>query len=222
MTYAVELVNIGLTLDATSGKVKILEQVNLQLKQGESTALVGSSGSGKTSTLLVTAGLEAPTTGEVRILGEDVTHMREDDLAMLRRQYFGIVFQSFHLVPTMTALENVAIPLELSGVPDPYDISSQMLEQVGLSHRTSHYPSQLSGGEQQRVAIARAFATQPKIILADEPTGNLDHTNSQHIMQKLFELQKAHGVTLLLITHDESLAQQCDRTVTMKDGTIHG
>ncbi len=183
-------------------------------------ALVGPSGSGKTSTLLVMAGLEQATGGTIRIDGQDISSMNEDALAMLRRQLFGIVFQSFHLVPTMNALENVAIPLELAGDPAPFERAAEMLKTVGLDHRMTHYPSQLSGGEQQRVAIARAFAPKPAIILADEPTGNLDQENGDHIMELLFTLQRDHGATLILITHDSLLAGRCGRVISMQDGRI--
>lgn len=220
MDVTVDLRNIGLTLNSASGAVNILRDVNLKLHAAESTAMVGPSGSGKTSTLLLTAGLEAPTSGEVNVLGQDITRISEDELAILRRQHFGIVFQSFHLVPTMTALENVAIPLELAGKASPDTTAREMLEMVGLKDRVTHYPSQLSGGEQQRVAIARAFATRPKIILADEPTGNLDTETGERIMALLFQMQKEHGASLLLITHDSALAKRCDRVVHIQNGTI--
>ncbi len=190
------------------------------MNKAESVALVGPSGSGKTSTLLVIAGLEQATGGTIRIDGHIINDMNEDALAILRRRLFGIVFQSFHLVPTMNAQENVAIPLELAGDPTPFDRAAEMLETVGLGHRLTHYPSQLSGGEQQRVAIARAFAPKPAIILADEPTGNLDKENGERIMELLFNLQQEHGATLLLITHDATLADRCGRVISMRDGHI--
>lgn len=182
--------------------------------------LVGPSGSGKTSTLLVMAGLERATSGSIQLNDKELTALSEDELAEVRRHYFGIVFQSFHLIPTMTARENVAIPLELAGQKDAYERADAMLQEVGLAHRGGHYPSQLSGGEQQRVAIARAFAPKPAIILADEPTGNLDRENGEHIMDLLHNMQRDNGSTLILITHDPALAERCNRQLTVQEGML--
>ncbi len=220
MPPVIKLKNVSLALKSPSGLVKILQKINLSLNKGESVSLVGPSGSGKTSTLLLIAGLEQITSGMIEINGQDISIMDEDELAVLRRNMFGIVFQSFHLVPTMTALENVAIPLELAGHDAPNDRAYDMLKSVGLAERTTHYPSQLSGGEQQRVAIARAFAPSPDIILADEPTGNLDEDNGKHIMDLLFSMQQDYEATLMLITHDSKLAKRCDRMITMRDGKV--
>lgn len=212
--------HVSLVLNSSSGPVNILNNISLDIYKAESIALIGPSGSGKTSTLLVMAGLERASGGNILFNGQDITHYSEDALAALRRQYFGIIFQSFHLIPTMSAQENVSIPLELAGESNASDKAHAMLEEVGLSHRTSHYPSQLSGGEQQRVAIARAFAPKPSIILADEPTGNLDRKNGEHIMELLLGLQKEHNTTLMLITHDSELAKRCNRRVEVDAGTL--
>lgn len=216
----IALHNVHLALESSSGPVNILSDISIEMRSGESVALVGSSGSGKTSTMLVMAGLEQVTQGDIWVNGQNITHYNEDQLAMLRREHFGIVFQSFHLVPTMTALENVAVPLELAGHPNPMKEAAAMLDAVGLAERGHHYPAQLSGGEQQRVAIARAFAPRPGIILADEPTGNLDEENSERIINLLFALQAEYGATLLLITHDPTLAARCSRTLTMRNGQL--
>lgn len=184
-------------------------------------ALIGPSGSGKTSLLMVAAGLEPTTRGEVSVAGQRIDTLREDALARFRRDHIGIIFQAFHLMPTMTALENVALPLELSGVRDPWIRAKEALDLVGLAHRLTHYPSQLSGGEQQRVAVARAMVMRPPVLMADEPTGNLDRETGRHIIDLLFSLQAHYGATLLLITHDGELAKRCHRTVSMQDGCIH-
>lgn len=181
---------------------------------------MGRSGSGKTSLMLVLAGLERASGGSIEIAGNSIIQMNEDALAVFRRHTIGIVFQNFHLVPTMTALENVAVPLEFANVKDAFVQARTALESVGLSHRLNHFPSQLSGGEQQRVALARAFVMRPKILLADEPTGNLDQENGEHITSLMFDLHEKNGTTLLLVTHDKMLAQRCDRIVTLKDGAI--
>ncbi len=183
-------------------------------------ALVGPSGSGKTSLLMVAAGLEPASSGAVSVAGQRIDALREDAVARFRRDHIGIVFQAFHLMPTMTALENVALPLELSGLRDPWSRAKEALEAVGLSHRLTHYPAQLSGGEQQRVAVARAIVMKPPVLMADEPTGNLDRETGRHIMDLLFSLQASYGATLLLITHDAELANRCHRTVSMQDGRI--
>ena len=212
--------NLRLTVPATAGPVNILRGIDLDISPGEAVGLVGPSGSGKTSLLMVLAGLERATAGSVVLAGHEVTALDEDALARLRREHVGIVFQAFHLIPTMTALENVAIPLELAGRPDAMDRAQQALRAVGLGHRLTHLPGQLSGGEQQRTALARAFVAEPLLQLADEPTGNLDHATGLAVMDLLFELRAAHGTTLLLITHDAELAARCDRCVHLSDGRV--
>ena len=213
--------NVRLTLPGVSGPVDILQGLDLSIKAGEAVGVVGPSGSGKTSMLLVLAGLEKATSGTIQIDGVDVTGMDEDALALFRRERIGIVFQDFHLVPTMTALENAAIPLELAGAKDAEGRARAQLEAVGLGHRLDHYPSQLSGGEQQRVALARAFVIEPSILLADEPTGNLDQATGKTVMELLFDLQKRKGTTLILVTHEPALAARCGRTIRLEDGRIH-
>lgn len=217
---AFNLNNAALSLDGNAGRVDILHNISLSIETGSSVGLVGPSGSGKSSLLMLLGGLEKATGGTVTALGKDLTAMTEDQLARFRRDHMGVVFQSFHLIPTMTALENVATPLELAGIPDAFDRALQELKTVGLGHRTDHYPNQMSGGEQQRVALARAAAPQPDILLADEPTGNLDGANGTAIMDLLFGLQDRHGSTLVLVTHAEELAQRCDRLIRLEDGRI--
>ena len=214
------LKDVTLSLEGNAGPVGILHDIALTVSHGESLALTGPSGSGKSSLLMIMGGLERATGGTVEALGTDLTHMSEDALARFRRGKVGIVFQSFHLIPTMTALENVATPLELCGSRDAFDRAAHELDVVGLGHRRGHYPSQMSGGEQQRVALARASAPRPAIILADEPTGNLDSANGAAIMDLLFGLRDRHGATLVLVTHDPALAERCDRIVTLADGRI--
>ena len=203
-----------------AGPVDILNGVSLTISKGESVSLVGPSGSGKSSLLMLIGGLEHPTSGTVNALDHNLGHMNEDALARFRRDHMGIVFQSFHLIPTMTALENVATPLELAGVADAFDRAEAELASVGLAHRAGHYPAQMSGGEQQRVALARAVVARPKILLADEPTGNLDGVNGTAIMDLLFSLQDEYGATLVLVTHDPTLADRCDRSIRLVDGKI--
>ncbi len=215
---AIRLEDVHVTLPSRAGEVEILRGVNLNVKQGEAVAVVGPSGSGKTTLMMVTAGLERATRGQVKIAGQDLTGKSEDELARLRAGNIGIVFQSFHLVPTMTALENVALPLEFLNAPGALDAARQALSDVNLSHRTDHFPAQLSGGEQQRVALARALSAGPKIILADEPTGNLDSKTGAAVMDLLFDLRARYGATLMLITHDEKLARRCGRVLRMHDG----
>ncbi len=216
----ISLSDVSVTLTSHAGPVDILRGLDLQVQRGESLGIVGPSGSGKTTLLMVTAGLEAVTNGAITVAGHDLTAMNEDELARFRRDHVGIVFQSFHLIPTMTALENVAVPMEFKGRRDAIDAARAVLGDVGLGHRLEHYPSQLSGGEQQRVAIARALAAGASIILADEPTGNLDYETGQAIMDLLFSLQADRGTTLVLVTHDRQLAASCGRQVEIRDGRV--
>ncbi|PVH30531.1 ABC transporter ATP-binding protein [Pararhodobacter oceanensis] len=209
-----------LTLQGNAGPVDILQDISLEIEQGESIGLVGPSGSGKSSLLMLMGGLERATGGTVQALEHDLTAMDEDALARFRRGNMGIVFQSFHLIPTMTALENVATPLELAGHRDAFERAEAELEAVGLASRMQHYPAQMSGGEQQRVALARAAAPRPAILLADEPTGNLDGSNGAAIMDLLFGLRDRHGATLVLVTHAPELAARCTRVVHLRDGRI--
>ncbi len=212
--------DVHLSLPGNAGEVSILHGVSLGLGSSESVAIVGPSGSGKTSILMICAGLLKPTTGQLMFEGKNITDYSEDALATVRRDNLGIVFQNFHLIPTMTALENVSIPLELAGVADAQSRAKAALDDVRLSHRLIHYPSQLSGGEQQRVAIARALSMKPKLILADEPTGNLDQETGKAIMELLFDRVRGQGATLALITHDPSLAASCDRQIHIQDGRV--
>lgn len=216
----VTLRDVELTLPSRAGPVDILRRVSWSVTQGRSVAVVGPSGSGKTSLLMIIAGLERATAGSVEIAGHDFSALSEDQLAEVRGRRIGIVFQSFHLVPTMTAFENVALPLELTGRADAPARARTLLADVGLAERLDHYPAQLSGGEQQRVALARALAPQPQLLLADEPTGNLDKATGGSVVELLFRLQKRDGATLILVTHDEALAAQCDDVVKMADGHI--
>ncbi len=212
--------NANLSLDGNAGRVDILHDISITVSSGETLGLVGPSGSGKSSLLMLMGGLEQATSGTIMALGQDMTAMNEDQLALLRRDNMGVVFQSFHLIPTMTALENVATPLELAGAKDAFDRAEAELKAVGLADRIDHYPSQMSGGEQQRVALARASAPRPRILLADEPTGNLDETNGQAIIDLLFDLRDRHGATLIMVTHSNELANRCDRVVRLRDGRI--
>jgi putative ABC transport system ATP-binding protein len=216
----VRIRNLHLSVPSAAGQVNILRGVGLDVAKGEAVGLVGPSGSGKTSLLMVLAGLERATSGSVALDGREITGLNEDSLARLRRETIGIVFQAFHLIPTMTALENVLVPLELAGVRKAGARACEALASVGLAHRLTHLPGQLSGGEQQRVALARAFAPEPALLLADEPTGNLDHATGQSVIDLLFDLRKRTGTTLLLITHDRDLASRCDRQVHMSDGRV--
>lgn len=218
----IALKDVTLSLRGNAGMVEILHGITLEVEKGETLALIGPSGSGKSSLLMVMGGLESATSGTVSLLGSDLTAMDEDRLARFRRDHMGVVFQSFNLIPTMTALENVATPLELAGDREAFAKAEAELEAVGLGHRADHYPAQMSGGEQQRVALARASAPRPNILLADEPTGNLDGKNGDAIMDLLFGLRDRHGATLVLVTHSNTLAQRCDRVVRLTDGTVAG
>lgn len=214
------LTDVTLTLDGNAGKVEILHGISLTVAAGETVGLVGPSGSGKSSLLMLMGGLERATGGVVKALGADLTPMTEDQLARFRRDNMGVVFQSFHLIPTMTALENVATPLELAGRRDAFGRAEEELAAMGLADRMHHYPGQLSGGEQQRVALARAAAPRPRILLADEPTGNLDEANGRAIMDLLFDLRDRHGATLIMVTHAPELAARCDRVIGLRDGRL--
>jgi putative ABC transport system ATP-binding protein len=218
----IRLENVRLTLASAAGPVNVLRGISLDIEKGATVGLVGPSGSGKTTLMMVLGGLERASAGRVEVAGADLNALDEDALARFRRDNVGIVFQSFHLVPTMTALENVAVPLELAGRKDAFNTARSGLEAVGLAARVLHYPAQLSGGEQQRVAIARAFAARPALLLADEPTGNLDGATGKQIIELLFRLHAEAGTTLLLITHDPDLARRCDRIVSLTDGQIDG
>ena len=212
--------SVTLKLESEAGSVNILKGINLQIAAGETVSVVGPSGSGKTSMLLLVGGLERQTAGRVIVAGRDLRTLDEDGLARFRRDNVGIVFQNFHLVPTMNALENVAIPVELAGLGDALDRARDALASVGLDQRLSHYPGQLSGGEQQRVALARAIVTKPRLLLADEPTGNLDGRTGDAVIELLFALRAEHGATLVLITHNPALARRCARTIELEDGAV--
>ena len=212
--------DVTLSLGENSARVDILRGISLSVSAGSSVALLGASGSGKSSLMAVLSGLERASGGSIHVAGADFSAMDEDDLARARRGRIGIVLQAFHLLPTMTALENVAVPLELSGVEAAFDRAAEELASVGLGARLGHYPAQLSGGEQQRVAIARANAPRPALLFADEPTGNLDAATGEAIMDLLFARQRETGATLIMITHDEALSKRCDRVVTLRDGVI--
>ncbi len=217
---AIALHGVDLSLGRGAARVHILKGISLDVAPGEAVGLVGPSGSGKSTLLMTMAGRERPDSGRVVVEGTDLAGLDEDALARFRGRRIGIVFQSFHLVPTMTALENVALPLELADAPDAHARAARELEAVGLGHRLHHYPAQLSGGEQQRVAIARAIAPEPAILVADEPTGNLDEATGAQIVDLLFALKRDRGATLVLVTHDPGLARLCDRTVRLRSGLI--
>lgn len=218
----IHLRDVHLMLSSRAGKVPVLRGIDLDVGSGNSVGIVGPSGAGKSSMMMIIGGLERATSGAVTVAGQDLTALDEDALARWRRDTVGIVFQAFRLMPTMTALENVAVPLELAGHRDAFARSRSMLEAVGLGHRLEHYPEQLSGGEQQRVALARAFVVKPGLLLADEPTGNLDSATGRLVIDLMFDLRHQHGTTLLLITHDRELAGRCDRVIGLADGRIAG
>jgi putative ABC transport system ATP-binding protein len=217
---AIVLEDVRLTLTSSAGAVNVLRGVSLEIAAGESVALLGPSGSGKSSLLMIAAGLEKPTSGRVMLAGTDITRLDEDALARLRRGSVGIVFQSFHLIATMTALENVALPLEFAREKDAFARAGETLRSVGLAARADHYPSQLSGGEQQRVALARSLVANPRVLFADEPTGNLDTETGEEVAELLFALSAQTGTTLFLVTHEDSLARRCRRVVRLRDGQI--
>jgi putative ABC transport system ATP-binding protein len=216
----VRLTDVHLDMASDAGTVNILRGITLAIAAGEIAAVVGPSGAGKSSLMMVAGGLERATSGKVEVAGNDLGPMGDDDRARLRRDHIGIVFQGFHLIPTMTAHENVALPLEFAGRSDAFEQAEVALKRVGLGHRIGHYPAQLSGGEQQRVAVARAFVGRPKLILADEPTGNLDGATGRQVMDLLFEVARADNTTLILITHDMGLAERCDRVLRIADGLL--
>lgn len=216
----IRLANVDLSLGQGASRVHILKDITLEVPAGQSIGLVGPSGSGKSTLLMVMGGLERLDGGRAEIAGEDITAMSEDRLAAFRGRHVGIVFQSFHLIPNMTALENVAVPLELAGASDAFERAEEALEAVALNDRTGHYPTELSGGEQQRVALARALAPRPRILLADEPTGNLDETTGAQIVALMFRLAAERGTTAVLVTHDPDLAEACDRVVRLRSGSI--
>ena len=217
---AIALSGVNLALGRGAARVHILRQIDLNIGRGEAIGLLGPSGSGKSTLLMVMTGLERPDTGSVVVAGQELQQLDEDDLARFRGRHIGIVFQAFHLIPTMTALENVAVPLELAGMDDPFGRAERELIAVGLGGRLSHYPAQLSGGEQQRVALARAVAPNPAILVADEPTGNLDEATGSEIVELLFHGYRQHGTTLVLVTHDTALAERCDRVLHIHSGRL--
>ena len=217
---SVLLENVSLSLDGNAGIVDILKDISIDIQEGESIGIIGPSGSGKSSLLMLMGGLERISNGKINLLGQNLSEMNENKLASFRRSNVGIIFQSFHLIPTMTALENVAVPLELNGNKDAFGLAEEALVKVGLGNRLSHFPSQLSGGEQQRTALARAVIANPKILLEDEPTGNLDHENGKIVADYLFELHTENKATLVLVTHDLELAERCERKIKISDGEI--
>jgi putative ABC transport system ATP-binding protein len=214
------LADVHLELNSAAGPVHILKGISLEIQGGERVGLVGPSGSGKSSLMMLIGGLERPTRGRIIVAGQDLGPLDEDGLARFRRDNVGIVFQNFHLVPTMSALENVALPAEFAGAADAFDRAAEGLAAVGLGHRLEHYPGQLSGGEQQRVALARALIQRPRLVLADEPTGNLDGQTGERVIELLFDLAQSQGSTLILITHDPALAERCNRILKLGDGRL--
>ncbi len=217
---AIKVTNVTHTVTVDTGDLTILKDINVDIKQGESVAIVGASGSGKSTLLGLLAGLDVNTSGEICLYEQTLSSLDEEQRALMRGQYVGFIFQSFHLLPSLQAIENVMLPAELKGDKNARKKAEILLEKVGLSHRLSHYPNQLSGGEQQRVAIARAFASSPKILFADEPTGNLDQGNGKIIIEQLFELNQSEGTTLVMVTHDNELASKCDRQLVMSAGQL--
>ena len=216
----IRLVNVSKVVQSGAEQLTILHSLSLEIPRGQFVSVTGPSGSGKSTLLSLTAGLDAPTDGQIYLDGHDITKMSEDDLAVLRGEKVGFIFQSFHLIPSLTAYENILVPMEIMGIPKATARAQQLLDEVGLHDRGHHYPSQLSGGEQQRVAIARAFANEPPILLADEPTGNLDTRNGAHVFELLVELNRDRGTTLLLVTHDRDLARRADRQISLSEGRV--
>ncbi|HEV2708240.1 MAG TPA: ABC transporter ATP-binding protein [Pyrinomonadaceae bacterium] len=216
----IELYKVSKTVPSGGEALTILQELDLTIPDGQFVAVVGPSGSGKSTLLGLVAGLDAPTSGQIRIDGEEVTRMSEDELAALRGRKIGFVFQSFHLIPSLTAFENILVPLEIAGARDAQERARRLLEDVDLMARAHHYPSQLSGGEQQRVAVARAFSNDPSILLADEPTGNLDTRNGRHVFDLMLEMNRRRGATLVLVTHDHDLAGRADRRISLRDGRV--
>lgn len=221
LPLAVEAVDLDKYIENGAGRLDILQSLSLQVEVGEKIAIIGSSGSGKSTLLSLLAGLDSPSGGKVLINGSEISHLDEDGRAAVRGRNMGFVFQSFQLLPSLTALENVMLPLQLAGRKDAREQSLAAMKRVGLVHRLSHYPRQMSGGEQQRVAIARAFAPQPSILFADEPTGNLDEQTGQRIVELLFSLNAESATTLILVTHDMTLARRCERRLRLHDGQLH-
>ncbi|HVF87692.1 MAG TPA: ABC transporter ATP-binding protein [Pyrinomonadaceae bacterium] len=216
----IELYKVSKQVPSGAEVLTILHSLDMMIADGQFVSIVGPSGSGKSTLLGLVAGLDAPTSGEIRIDGQTITRMSEDNLAALRGEKIGFVFQSFHLIPSLTALENILVPMEMAGVRDAATRARRLLDDVDLAARSHHYPSQLSGGEQQRISIARAFANNPSILLADEPTGNLDSRNGQHVFDLMVEMNRRHGATLVLVTHDHDLASLADRRIALKDGRV--
>lgn len=217
---AIKVSNLTHTVTSNTGDLTILKGINMEIKESESVAIVGSSGSGKSTLLGLLAGLDVNTSGDIFLYDQEFSNQSEEERALARGQYVGFVFQSFHLLPSLQAIENVMLPAELKGDKDARLKAEALLEKVGLSHRLTHYPNQLSGGEQQRVAIARAFASNPKVLFADEPTGNLDEENGKLIIKLLFDLNQSQGTTLVMVTHDNELAKMCDRQLVMSAGQL--
>ena len=217
---AIKVSNLTHSVSSNTGNLTLLKGINMEIKEGESVAIVGSSGSGKSTLLGLLAGLDVNTSGEIYLYDQLFSSLNEEQRALLRGQYVGFIFQSFHLLPSLQAIENVMLPAELKGDKQAKQQAKELLEKVGLSHRLDHYPNQLSGGEQQRVAIARAFASNPKILFADEPTGNLDEANGKTVIDLLFDLNQSNGTTLVMVTHDNDLAAMCDRQLVMSAGQL--
>ncbi|OCH43112.1 ABC transporter ATP-binding protein [Aliivibrio fischeri] len=220
MTIAIKVSSVGKSVISNEAELTILKDVSFEVQSGQSVAIVGTSGAGKSTLMTLLAGLDIPSTGDIELLGKSLSQMDDEARAQIRSESIGFVFQSFLLIPSLTALENVTLPAILRGEGEGIKKAKQLLDSVGLSGRETHLPSQLSGGEQQRVALARAFMTQPKILFADEPTGNLDQHTAEHIIELLFEMNQKHGTTLVLITHDPKLAEKCGRTLTIDAGQI--
>lgn len=220
MTSVIKVSSLGKSVVSNQEELTILSDISFEVESGQSVAIVGTSGAGKSTLMTLLAGLDVPTSGEIELLGQRLSQLDDEERAKIRSESIGFVFQSFLLIPSLTALENVTLPAILRGEGEDIRKAKQLLDSVGLSGRETHLPSQLSGGEQQRVALARAFMTQPRILFADEPTGNLDQSTAEHIIELLFEMNQKHGTTLVLITHDPKLAQRCERTLTINAGQI--